>query len=176
MYVLAALILGSFVSIYNYLAFRMQGAPFFLPHEILASLYLMYLAGSAGSMSAGVLSDKFSSGKVLPAMVSLSIAGLLFMLTSSIVCVVIGLGIFTISFFGAHTTASRIVAQYSSKGSSVSISLYLLFYYAGSSFLGSGTGIIMHNHGWAAFIFTLCAICILSLILALTPLRKIARG
>lgn len=158
MYILAALILGSFVSIYNYLAFRMESAPFFLPHEILASLYLMYLAGSAGSMSAGILSDKFSSQRILPAMVALLLAGLLLMLAPNLIWVILGLGIFTISFFGAHTTASKIVAQYSYTDRPVSISLYLLFYYAGSSLLGTSSGIIMHNYGWAAFIFTLCAV------------------
>ncbi|MGE5681862.1 MAG: MFS transporter, partial [Bacillota bacterium] len=115
MYIFAALNLGTFVSIYNYLAFRMQSAPFYLPHEILASIYLMYLAGSAGSMSAGTLSDKFSSQKVLPAMVSFLLAGLLLMLAQNLAVVILGLGIFTASFFGAHTTASRIVAQYSYK-------------------------------------------------------------
>lgn len=167
MYILAALILGSFVSIYNYLAFRMQSAPFFLPHEILASLYLMYLAGSAGSMAAGVLSDKFSSQNTLPAMVSLSLLGLLLMLTSNIILVILGLGIFTISFFGAHTTASKIVAQYSHTSRPVSISLYLLFYYAGSSLFGTSSGVIMHNYGWAAFIFTLCAVSIVTFLIAI---------
>lgn len=167
MYILAGLYLGSFVSIYNYLAFRMQGAPFFLPHEILASLYLMYIVGSAGSMSAGVLSDRFSSQKTLPAIVSLMLAGLLFMLTPSLILVILGLGIFTFSFFGAHTIASKIVAQYSNKAKPVSISLFLLFYYAGSSLLGTSSGVIMHNYGWAAFIFTLCIVSIATLFISI---------
>lgn len=167
MYILAGLYLGSFVSIYNYLAFRMQAAPFFLPHEILASIYLMYIVGSAGSMSAGVLTDKFSSQNALPAIVSLLLVGLLLMLTSNLVLVILGLGIFTASFFGAHTTASKIVAQYSPKARPVSISLFLLFYYAGSSLLGTSSGVIMHNYGWAAFIFTLCAVSIVTLLISI---------
>jgi YNFM family putative membrane transporter len=167
MYILAALYLGSFVSIYNYLAFRMQASPFFLPHEILASLYLMYIAGTAGSMSAGVLSDRFSSQKTLPAIVSFLLVGLLLMLTPSLILVILGLGIFTASFFGAHTIASKIVAQYSPVGKPVSISLFLLFYYAGSSLFGTSTGVIMHHYGWASFIFTLCAVSIVSLFISL---------
>lgn len=154
MYILAALNLGSFVSIYNYLAFRMQAAPFFLPHEILAALYLMYLAGSAGSISAGVLTDRYSSRRVMPAMVLLLLAGLMSMLTPNLFVVIAGLAIFTACFFGVHTTASRIVAQYSHTSRPVSISLFFLFYYAGSSIFGSATGVVMHKYGWAAFIFT----------------------
>jgi len=175
LYVLAALILGSFVSIYNYLAFRMQGAPFFLPHELLALLYLMYLAGSAGSMSAGVLSDKFTSQKVLPVMVAVSLLGLLFMLTTSILLIIIGLGIFTASFFAAHTIASKIVAQLSKTDKPASISLYFLFYYLGSSLIGSGSGVIMHSFGWALFIFALCGVCIVNYLITLYVRKRIEK-
>ncbi|MDR3628060.1 MAG: MFS transporter [Ignavibacteriaceae bacterium] len=173
LYFLAALILGSFVSIYNYLSYRMQAAPFFLPHEILALFYLMYLAGSAGSMSAGALSDKFNSQKVLPGMVALSLAGLLLMLTSNIILILLGLGIFTASFFGAHTLASKIVALYSKTDKPASISLYFLFYYAGSSFLGTSSGVIMHKYGWAVFTFALCAVCIVNILLAVFIRKRI---
>lgn len=167
MYILAALNLGSFVSIYNYLAFRMQAAPFFLPHEILASLYLMYLAGSAGSISAGILSDRFSSNRILPVIVSLFLAGILLMLASNLILVFLGLAIFTACFFGIHTLASKIVAQYSHTARPVSISLFFLFYYAGSSLLGTSSGVIMHKFGWASFIFTLCSVILVILFISL---------
>jgi YNFM family putative membrane transporter len=176
LYVLAALILGSFVSIYNYLSFRMQGAPFFLPHELLALLYLMYLAGSAGSMSAGVLSDKFTSRKVLPLLVAASLPALLFMLTTNIILIIIGLGIFTASFFASHTVASKIVAQLSKTDKPASISLYFLFYYMGSSLIGSGSGVIMHSFGWAAFIFTLCGICVINYLITLYIRQKVEKN
>ncbi|MCU7494125.1 MAG: MFS transporter [Ignavibacteria bacterium] len=166
MYILAGLNLGSFVSIYNYLAFRMQSAPFFLPHEILAALYLMYLAGSAGSITAGALTDKFSSQKVMPAIVAFLLLGLLLMLAQNLILVMLGLGIFTASFFGTHTTASKIVAQHSFTARPVSISLFFLFYYAGSSLLGTSSGVIMHQFGWTVFIFALCAVCMLILFIA----------
>jgi YNFM family putative membrane transporter len=175
LYVLAALILGSFVSIYNYLSYRMQAAPFFLPHEILALFYLMYLAGSAGSMTAGVLMDKFKSQKILPGMVALSLVGLLLMLTSSIILILIGLGIFTASFFAAHTVASKIVAQLSKTDRPASISLYFLFYYAGSSFLGTSSGVIMHKYGWSVFIFALCAVCIVNILLTAFVNKRIEK-
>lgn len=167
MYILAAFNMGSFVSIYNYLAFRMQSYPFNLPHELLAALYLMYIAGSAGSMTAGVLTDKLSSRKVLPAMVVLLLSGLLVMLTTDLIFVMLGLGVFTACFFGIHTTASKIIAQHSLTARPVSISLFFLFYYGGSSLFGTTSGVIMHNYGWAAFIFSLCGINLLTLLLSL---------
>jgi YNFM family putative membrane transporter len=165
--------LGSFVSVYNYLSYRMQAAPFFLPHEILALFYLMYIAGSAGSMAAGTLSDKFSAHRVLPAMITLLLAGLLFMLTSSLVLILLGLGIFTAGFFGSYTLSSKIVALYSRTDKPASISLYFLFYYAGSSLLGTGSGVVMHKYGWAVFIFALCALSMINLLISAYIRRKI---
>lgn len=174
MYILAGLNLGCFVSIYNYLAFRMQGAPFFLPHEILAMLYLMYLAGSAGSIMAGAMSDRFGSERILPVIVLVLLAGLLIMLAPNLIVIILGLGIFTASFFGIHTTASKIVAQNSPVARPVSISLFFLFYYAGSSFLGSGSGVVMHQYGWAIFIFSLFAVGTVTLLISLFSRRRIS--
>jgi YNFM family putative membrane transporter len=145
----------------------MQAAPFFLPHEILASLYLMYLAGSAGSMSAGILSDRFSSSRILPVIVTLFLVGILLMLAPNLILVFFGLAIFTASFFGIHTLASKIVAQYSHTSRPVSISLFFLFYYAGSSLLGTSSGVIMHKFGWTSFIFTLCSVILVILFISL---------
>jgi YNFM family putative membrane transporter len=173
LYILAGLMLGSFVSVYNYLSYRMQGAPFFLPHEILAMFYLMYIAGSAGSMTAGTLSDKFRAHRVLPAMITLLLAGLLFMLTSNLLVILLGLGIFTAGFFGSYTLSSKIVALYSKTDKPASISLYFLFYYAGSSLLGTGSGVVMHKYGWAVFIFALCALSMINLLISAYIRRKI---
>ncbi len=167
MYLLAALMLGSFVSIYNYIGFRLKGAPFNLSHEVIASIYLMYLIGSVGSMSAGILSDRHGTKKVLVAMLAIAFGGLLLLLPGNILPVIAGLSIFTFCFFGAHAIASRIVAQYIPYERSTSISLYLLFYYIGSSVMGTGTGIIMHHMGWTAFVLSLCIAVALALALAI---------
>lgn len=172
MYFLAALVMGSFTSIYNYLAFYMEGAPFFLPHQILASLYLMYIAGSGGSISAGMLSDKYGADKILMGMVIFLVAGLLMMLSQHLVLLITGLGLFTACFFGAHTSASRIVAEYSPRERSVTISLYLLFYYAGSSIMGTTTGVILHSQNWTVFILSLCAAGTVAFLLSLSAGRK----
>jgi YNFM family putative membrane transporter len=155
MYLLAGLMLGSFVSIYNYIGFRLDGSPFYLSHHVIASVYLMYIIGSVGSMSGGILSDRIGTKKVLVALLLLALAGLLLLLPENLFSLITGLGVFTFCFFGAHAIASRIVAQHIPMERSTAISLYLLFYYIGSSVLGTGTGIIMHHFGWVAFVGSL---------------------
>ena len=171
MFTLGAILLGCFVSIYNYLGFRLEQYPFNLPHEIIASIYLMYIVGSLGSMSAGVLSDRYGSRGILVLMMILELLALFLLFPGNIFLVTAGLGVFTFAFFGAHAIASRIVAQYIPSQRSTSISLYLLFYYFGSSIFGTGTGIVMHHWGWTIFIFSL-GIPILSGIFLMIKFRR----
>lgn len=163
MFMLGAILLGCFVSVYNYLAFRLEGEPFNLPHVVIASIYLMYIVGSAGSLSGGILSDRLGIKRVLIFMLALYLSSLFLLLPGNIVSVSIGLGIFTFAFFGAHAIASRVVAQYIPAERSASISIYLLFYYLGSSIFGTLTGIVMHRWGWDIFILVLIVPVIVAL-------------
>lgn len=43
-------------------------------------------------------------------------------------------------------------ALYAKRGKSSATSIYWLFYYFGSSILGSGTGYLLHAYSWNVFI------------------------
>ena len=60
MYMIAALSMGIFVSVYNYLSFLLESPLFALPHHLVAMIFMMYIAGIIGSVVAGSLSDKFA--------------------------------------------------------------------------------------------------------------------
>ncbi len=173
MFALGAILLGCFVSIYNYLAFRLEGQPFDLPHVVIASIYLMYIVGSVGSLSGGILSDKFGTKQILVLMLCLYLISLALLIPGNIFSVSAGLGIFTFAFFGAHAIASRIVAQYIPAERSTSISIYLLFYYLGSSIMGTLTGIVMHSHGWNVFVFVLAVPMLAALGLVMMLKRRL---
>jgi YNFM family putative membrane transporter len=48
--------------------------------------------------------------------------------------------------------ASQMTALYARRGKSSATSIYWLFYYFGSSILGSGTGYLLHAYSWNVFI------------------------
>jgi MFS family permease len=54
----AFLLMGGFVALYNYLGFRLSGAPFYLP-PFAVSLVLAYLAGTWASSRAGAEASRF---------------------------------------------------------------------------------------------------------------------
>ena len=66
--------------------------------------------------------------------------------------VTLGVGIFTFGFFVVHVICNRVISDYGRDKKSAALSMYLLCYYLGSSFLGWGTGIILDHSTWQWFI------------------------
>jgi YNFM family putative membrane transporter len=87
------------------------------------------------------------------------------LLSTNIWMFVVGLGILTFGFFGAHTTASRIVSASVKSGKSTATSLYWLFYYVGSSIIGTASGIFLSAWSWAGFIIGLLILGVISLLI-----------
>lgn len=159
-------VMGSFVSVYNYLGFRLEAPPFSFPHSIIAAVFLMYTVGVAGSMAAGKWSNRFSSKKIIWSMITMHIAGLLLMFSDHIYILVMGLGLVTFSFFAAHTLASRMVSQRAPVGKSMATCMYWLFYYMGSSLVGSLSGKVLSHFGWTGFIEVLLILAAVTLFIA----------
>lgn len=154
-YFIVALLMGVFVSVYNYLSFLLESPVFGLPHYVVAGVFLMYTAGVAGSVVTGRLSDRYSPYTLLRLSMVLMLVGLSFLLIMRLGYIILGLGILTFAFFSTHTMASRIVSMRANEARSSATSLYWLFYYAGSSLLGSATGVWLSDYGWEGFVAAL---------------------
>ncbi|WP_276876853.1 MFS transporter [Chryseobacterium joostei] len=166
LYFIAALVMGVFVSVYNYLTFRLEAAPFSLSHFIIAFIFLMYVFGVFGTMIVGRLSKRFPANNILKASILFMIVGALLLLSENLYILIFGLALFTLSFFASHTMASQMTALYAKRGKSSATSIYWLFYYFGSSILGSGTGYLLHSYSWNVFIAFLIFSIVIALLLA----------
>lgn len=167
MYLIAALSMGIFVSVYNYLSFLLESPPFSLLHHWVALIFTMYVAGIIGSVVAGRLSDRYSPEMLLQGMLLLMGAGMAFLLWMHLGAIVSGLGLMTFAFFGTHTLASRIVSVHAGQMKSSATSIYWLFYYAGSSLVGSFSGIVLSRYGWFSFMGLLYLLLAGALIISL---------
>lgn len=172
-YIIAFCIMGTFVSVYNYLGFELKAPPYNLPHYLIAAIFLMYAFGIVGNIVAGSLSDKYSSKLIIRIALLAFILGIALMFSSSLFLLLLGLTIFTIAFFSAHTVLGRLVTELTETGKSMATSLYWLFYYIGSSLIGTSTGIFVNNGAWTSFFGVLLGLGILSFFVCLYSTRKL---
>ncbi|MGX5717894.1 MFS transporter [Arthrobacter sp. MAHUQ-56] len=150
LYIQAFLMMGGFVAIYNYLGFRLSGAPFGLPATLVSLIFLAYLSGTFSSRWAAGLTVRFGRRNVLLAGLALAVAGLALTLAPSLALILSGLVVFTGGFFAAHSIGSGWTGAIASTGRAQAASLYNLAYYLGSSLLGWAGGLLFQAWGWNA--------------------------
>jgi YNFM family putative membrane transporter len=159
----ALLLMGGFVACYNYLTYRLTSAPIHLSDSVASLLFLAYLAGTITSTLAGRLADRIGRRAVVCGSIVVSVAGLALTLPDNIVCISVGLVIFTAGFFGAHSTASGWIAARSPAHRAQASALYLMAYYFGSSVLGALIGIAYLHAGWGATVAAIAGLALLAL-------------
>ena len=169
------ILMGCFVSVFNYLSYRLIQSPFELSHVWIGVISITYLAGIYSSPRAAAWSQKFGRFQVLVAMLASMLLGLVLMLVNSLVLVFIGLLIFTFAFFAAHSTASSWVSVQSLQYRAVGSSLYLFCYYLGSSVLGSSSGLIWEKAGWFGLSVFIGIILVIGLFVAQQLKPKISK-
>jgi MFS transporter, YNFM family, putative membrane transport protein len=65
LFLIGCLLMGAFVTVYNYAGFRLTGAPSKLSPAQISPIFPVYLFGMVGSSAAGALSDRHGRGPVL---------------------------------------------------------------------------------------------------------------
>lgn len=161
-YLTGGLILGVFVSLYNYMGFYLVKPPFNFSPYYIHYIYLMYIFGVFGSLATAWLTRRYNHFAVLKTMLVVAAAGILLLYFTDFRIVTVGLAAFTFNFFVVHVLCNRIVSEYNVAKRSVTISIYLLVYYLGSSILGYATGIILDTWGWQAFLAGLILILLIN--------------
>ncbi|NRR33292.1 MFS transporter [Oxalobacteraceae bacterium] len=172
-YALAFLVMGSFVSLYNYIGYRLLASPFELRQSLVGAVSLLYLIGIVSSVWAGNLADRLGRRDVLWRMVLVMLSGLLLTLFNWLPAIIAGIALFTFGFFATHAVASSWVGRRAVGQRALASALYLFFYYVGSSVLGSASGVLWGRGGWPGVVAILGLALAVALGIALR-LRKLA--
>jgi len=165
LFAIGFLVMGSFVTVYNYAGFRLVAAPYNLSQTELGLIFTAYLFGIVASWAAGLLGDRIGHFVVLPAGVLIAALGAAVTLATSLPLIILGIVLVTIGFFMTHSVASALVGRLARGAKGHASSLYLLAYYLGSSIAGSLGGYFWLADGWnavVAFILIMLAICLVS--------------
>jgi len=178
LFICGFLLMGGFVSLYNVLGYRLEGAPFHLRPSQEGLIFTLYLVGTIGSTWAGKLSDRIGRRNVLWIMVTTMATGLLLTLSVMLPLMVFGIAIFTFGFFGGHAVASSWIGLRSGNDKALASALYLGFYYLGSSVLGAASGWMWSAALWPGLVALLMAVLLMCMGIALflrrlTPLAQV---
>jgi YNFM family putative membrane transporter len=165
------LLMGGFVALYNFLGFRLTGAPFHLAPSLVSLMFLAYLAGTWASSRAGAEAARFGRRRVLLVSVAVMMVGVAMTLGDNVIAVLIGLTVATAGFFGAHSTAAGWTGQAAPVGKAQASSLYNLFYYGGSSAIGWLGGVAFDARGWTAVAATILSCLTVAALLAVLLLH-----
>jgi len=166
-YLIGFIVAGSFIAMYNYIAFPLMGPPYFLSQTAIGALFAVYLIGTVSSPFMGRMSDHYGSGKILGASIGIMIVGALATVLPSLIAKIGGLAVFTFGYFGASTTACSWAGKCCSADKAQGSALYYLFFYAGYSVIGTGAGVFLAKYNWAGLIALLTCLLAGALLVAI---------
>ena len=171
------LLMGSLVTVYNYVSFHLLAPPYSLSQSAVGAIFLFYIVGSFSSTWFGQLAGRLGRRRVFWMPILALLAGVALTATTSLSGIILGMGVFTAGYFGAHSVASSWVSRRGGAAKAQAAAFYLFFLYVGSSVLGSAGGIAWSRAGWpgvAAFtgVLVVLALLIAVRLVAVKPLPE----
>jgi MFS transporter, YNFM family, putative membrane transport protein len=157
------LLMGGFVTVYNYVGYHLLAPPFSLSQAEIGLVFIVYLCGIVSATAAGNVSRRWGRPAVLPAGILLMLLGMLLTLTGVLWLIVLGIALLTAGFFAGHAIASAWIGARASSGKAQASSLYMFAYYLGSSVLGSLGGVFWVRGGWAMVVAMTCVLMLIAL-------------
>jgi len=163
----ALLLMGGFVTLFNYIGYRLLEPPYQLSLSMVGLLSVVYLSGTYSSTQAGLLADRLGRHRVFWPSILVMLAGLLLTLCSPLWLILAGMLLFAFGFFAAHSLASSWVGRRALQARGQASSLYLFSYYLGSSIAGTLGGFFWQHGGWTGVGLFIAALLALALLVAL---------
>lgn len=167
LFALSFLSMGAFVTVYNYVAFRLLAPPYQLSQTAVGLIFSAYVFGILGSSLSGALADRVGRAPVLIAGLTIFVSGLLLTLSHALSAIIGGIAVLTLGFFVSHSVASGWVGRMAEQARGHAASLYLLGYYVGSSVLGALGGWFWEQGGWPVLVEYTGALLSVAFVIAL---------
>lgn len=165
------LLMGSFVTVYNYISYRLLAPPYELRQALVGLIYAVYIIGIFSSTFMGHLADRLGRRRVLWSAFTLVLVGLALTMAHPLAIVILGVAVVTFGFFAGHSIVASWVGQRVTRHQAQASSLYLFAYYLGSALAGTSGGFFWTSSGWIGVVLFSGTLSTLGLILALYLFR-----
>jgi MFS transporter, YNFM family, putative membrane transport protein len=161
-YGLGFLLMGGFVTTYNYISYALMSPPYRLSQTWVGMIFLVYLTGTFSSAWMGRVADSIGHVRSVQMSAATALMGIGVTLSPNLVVKIAGLALFTFGFFGGHAVASSWVGRLAPETRAQASSWYLLFYYTGSSIVGAVGGIFWSELGWPGVVGLVAALLLVA--------------
>jgi YNFM family putative membrane transporter len=148
LYAIGFLVMGAFVSTYNYATYHLLAPPYSISQTAVGLIFLVYPFGVFSSAWIGARADRAGRRKMLMLMLGLMFVGITLTLLHPLIFVLIGITVVTFGFFGGHSVASSWIGIRATHGKAQASALYLFCYYMGASVAGSVGGYFWDVAHW----------------------------
>ena len=173
LFVQGFLLMGAFVTLFNYIDYRLLQAQWHLSQTIVGLLSVVYLSGTWSSPKAGMMTARFGRGPVMLGFIGVMLAGLLLTFFDALWLIVPGMLLFAAGFFAAHSVASSWIGPRAARAKGQASALYLFCYYVGSSLAGTLGGVFWHRDGWLGVGSFIAVLLTLALLVAWQLQRRV---
>jgi MFS transporter, YNFM family, putative membrane transport protein len=163
LYAVGFLLMGSFVTTYNYVTYHLLDAPYRLSQTAVGFIFVVYLVGIFASAWIGARADRVGRRRMLSLMAALMLLGVALTIAGPLLLVVVGIATVTFGFFGGHSVASSWVGLEARHAKAQAAALYLFFYYVGSSVAGAVGGIFWGRWRWLGVVGFVVAMLVVAL-------------
>lgn len=147
-------LMGSLVSYFNYLQYRLAASPFDLTDTQVPFLFLLYLSGTVSANWMGRLTDRRGRRGVLALSLSIMAVSVVVSLADWLPTVLLATAAIIFGFFGAHSVASGYVGMRAREQRARASALYLFGYHSGSALAGFVGGLFFGAFGWPGEVAT----------------------
>jgi YNFM family putative membrane transporter len=152
------LLLGAFVTMYNYIGYRLLDAPYHLSQSAVGLIFSVYLVGTVSSPWIGQIAGRLGRRKVLWTMFVTMLVGIALTAFQPLWLIVVGIAVATFGFFGGHSIVSSWVGRRAGGAKAQASSIYLFAYYLGSSLAGTIGGLFYAAARWQGVVLFVAAL------------------
>lgn len=165
-YAVGFCVLFSMLATFTYVNFYLAAPPFALSTAALGTIFVVYLAGAAGTLTAGRWIDRKGHRFVITVAFAGGVAGILLTLYPRLPVILAGLALCCTAVFAAQSASTSYIGIVAKEGRAAAVGLYNLFYYAGGSAGAAVPGRFWNWKGWPACVALVAAVQILTITLA----------
>lgn len=162
------LLLGCNIAAFNYISFVLASKPYHLHDTIISFIYLLFLIGMLSSILNAKLRRSLGTLNALKFSILLLITGIWITLLPPLPFKILGLAFSVYAFFSGHAIASAVVAGRAEHHKAQASSLYLLFYYIGSSVGGTLAGYFYGVFQWSGVVAMITIFMAIAFIISMT--------